>query len=330
MTPPSSLRVLLAPSADLARATLLTEDVRLTVEAEYGAYVAPGSLYTAAHHQPLGSPYAGTHVGGERPSPCNDRAIPSLTEGVILVSHLDLDTVGGCLRAMPGFADLFPQALPPAEPGAMPDVEGSIDATLRIDFWGLAEFIDVRGAHKRGLAREHGFPTSALNQLDAWWAWHKVNTPRFPRDTGTEVTAWMEAAGAVLRRILAGEPGMLLAGVAFRGQEDALNRRTFIEVQGEVLVRTMDSARDFCNHLYATPDGLLCRAVASLNTGTGAVTISLADPVDGVSCRTLVQGLWGPEAGGHDGIAGSPRERTMNREDLQAAVQALDAALQSA
>lgn len=47
-----------------------------------------------------------------------------------------------------------------------------------------------------------------------------------------------------------------------------------------------------------------------------------------VSSRaTILQDLWGPEAGGHDGIAGSPRERRMTEDDLEAAVTALAAKL---
>jgi hypothetical protein len=75
------------------------------VEAEYGSVVIEGTVYTAAHHQPSG-PYVGDHVvPGGRPAPCNDTAIPPVAwdvEGgpVALVSHLDLDTVGGLLRAV--------------------------------------------------------------------------------------------------------------------------------------------------------------------------------------------------------------------------------------
>jgi hypothetical protein len=316
MTTPSSLCVLLAPSATLARTVLETEPVALTVEAEYGAYVAEGSLYTAAHHQPLGSPYAGTHVGGPRSSPCNDEAIPTLTEGVILVSHLDLDTFGGCFRALAEFGDLFPS-----------NHEGPLNA-----FWALAEFIDVRGAHKRGLAHAEGFSMFTLGQLDSWWAWNKANTPRLSRDVVSDVTPLVHAAGEAIRRIFAGEEGMRLAGVAFRGGEDRLNERTFVMTQKGVLVRTAASARDFCNHLYSTPHAheVLYKAVACLNTETGSVMISLADPVEGVSCRQIVQALWGSEAGGHDGIAGSPRERIMGMDDLQAVVDALASALSPA
>ena len=72
--------ILLVPSA--AHARQLT--AQLTVEAEYGAHVWEGTIYTAAHHQKDG-PYAGRHLLAHaatgRPSPCNDPAIPVVEAG---------------------------------------------------------------------------------------------------------------------------------------------------------------------------------------------------------------------------------------------------------
>ena len=58
-----------------------------TVEAEYGERVIEGTVYTLAHH-------SGKYRGC--PAPCefpNQQGF----DGVTLVSHIDLDTVGGCL-----------------------------------------------------------------------------------------------------------------------------------------------------------------------------------------------------------------------------------------
>lgn len=53
----------------------------------------------------------------------------------------------------------------------------------------------------------------------------------------------------------------------------------------------------------------------------------VAAPVPGVSCSELVQELWGPEAGGRDTIAGSPRGRAMTLADANKAVIRLQALL---
>lgn len=329
-------RVLLAPSADLAREVLATRTVVLTVEAEYGSYVAEGRLHTAAHHQPVGSPYAGRHlVQGGRPSPCNSNLVPLLTEedaavgAVVLVSHVDLDTFGGCLRSMGAFQDLFPPKNVDAAALAKVPAEAAAAVTSiwnNVNFWDLAEYVDVRGAHKLGGS---GAGERALRQLYAFWAWSKspAGGPRLPRDQVTDVTDLVVSAGEVLRRIFHDDADLLAAGDAFRAAEDDLNRRTFLRREGDVVVRIAGLSRDFCNHLYTDPHGVPRRAVAALSRESGSVTISLADPVPGVSCRAIVQGLWGPEAGGHEGIAGSPREKDMGEAGLEDAVQALAKAL---
>jgi hypothetical protein len=293
-----------APSAALA-ATLTPT---LTVEAEYGSVVAEGSRYTAAHHQATG-PFAGRHiVAGGRPSPCNDPAIPSVHgDEVVLISHLDLDTVGGVLRATLG------QGHP---------------IFRHTGFWELAEFLDVSGAHKLAAADAD---SDDIRAIYAWWAWAKTGLPRFPRDAVADATAAIDAAGAVLNRILVDlDSGLLLAGDAFRADEAALNARTFVRRDGDVLVRRAEVGGDFCNHLYVDPTGASARAVVCLNTAYRSVTVSLADPdKETVSCRELVQGLWGPEAGGHKGIGGGPREVAFDETHLEAAVYAMVAGLTS-
>jgi len=300
----NKIKILLAPTLELAEHVLGSEYVFLTVEAEYGLHVAEGCLYTAAHHQAAGSPYAGRHVvAGGRPSPCNDGDIPHHGEGAILVSHVDLDTFGGCLRALPGFDGLFG-----------PEGQG---------FWDLAETIDVRGAHK---LPQSGAVAADVSMLRAFWAWSK-GVPRFPRDSVTDVTETVIAAGGALLRILAGDAQLLAEGEAFGAAEAALNARTCAPIAGYRHVLRRSSDGPFCNHLYTTPGGEYFPAVVAHNVETGSVTVSLADPIPGVSCRDLVQALWGTEAGGHAGIAGSPRGRVMTASDFEAAAAALETAI---
>lgn len=308
-----AVRVILAPSAALARQVLEQEDVVVSVEAEYGSFVAEGRLYTAAHHQPSG-PYVGRHVDSEgRPSPCNDREIPHVAEGVILVSHVDLDTFGGCIRAFYGPGELF--------------------GGERASFWDLAEQIDVRGAH-------HLFDLGAspldIARLYAWRAWNKAHPVRPPRDAVLDITDAVSSAEVALAAILderhPRHENLIEAGRVFRLNESQLNRDTYAGIDRYVLVRVAYRDGDFCNHLYRVPapDGVtvpVMPAVVVFNKVRGNITISLADPVPGVSCREIVQALWGPEAGGHDGIAGSPREAVMSEGQVARVVAALNAAL---
>jgi hypothetical protein len=288
------IRTFLAPSLDLA--LTVPAPILVTVEAEYGAVVIEGSLYTAAHHQPAGSPFAGNHiVMGGRPAPCNDEDIPELdsedVSGTILISHLDLDTIGGVLRA-----------------------EGRRGLFLGYkSFWALAGWVDVHGVHKLGLV---GASDQDLWRLNAWWAYSK-GMPRLPRDRVSDVTEIIHAAGDALAGILTGDEVLLAAGDTFRAAEAELNQRTFRHVSdGGIIARVSDRPGDFVSHLYRMPDGSVGEAIVAWNTANGTITVSRSNPSPELSCREMVQGLWGPEAGGHDGIAGSPRGRVMTEADF--------------
>ncbi len=288
------------PNAALAAAT----DAAVTVEAEYGSFVMEGSLYTAAHHQASG-PYAGRHLPGfeetGRPSPCNDTQIPTLSENdIVAISHVDLDTIGGCLRAS-------------GEPEAR-----SLFAPEFAGFWNLAETIDVRGAHH--LDRDHEWAPSLL----AFWSWLRVHRPRFPRNEVVDCSDLIQSAGEALTAILVDcSDDLLRAGQEMADEEASLNAESYVSVIGSSRVIVIRESDSFTNHLYRTPDGRMADAVVARNTTMGSITVSLADPIEGVSCRAIVQGLWGPEAGGHTGIAGSPRGREMSDRDLAACLVAV-------
>ena len=267
-------KIFLAPTWELASEL----QPHLTVEAEYGSRVLEGSRFTAAHHQPKG-PFSSM----EQPAPCNNPEIPRLNDGEsVVVSHLDLDTIGGVGRALG-----HPAMVVPGTKG----------------FWELAEFVDLHGPHM--LTPEAG---SAEDQarLRAFWAWAKVNVPKMPRDEISEVTEACASALNFIQSLLNGkEPSAMAAGRAMEQAEEVLNAESFLRVEKEVVVRKSD---EFTNLLYGHgSEGVMAKGVAALNSKTGAVTISLAAPIPGVSCRDIGQSLWGPEAGGRDGIAGSPR-----------------------
>lgn len=283
----SRVRVLHIPTADLARG--LSKPPAVTVEAEYGDFVLEGSVYTAAHHQKTG-PYAGRHLPGlaqsGRPSPCKDAAVPVVGAGDIAISHIDLDTIGGVLRALGGWEHLF-------------DLH---------EFWALAEFLDVTGPHRLPVGHPY------WREIHAIWAWLQNNRPQLPRDQIMDVKAFMVCAGWALDAILLDSREELLReGDALAAATADLNISSYVANDADVVIRVSDR---FVNHLYARPEGSVARAVVALNTTVGSVTVSFESPVAGVSAREIVQRLWGSDAGGHDGIAGSPRGRVMTEDDL--------------
>lgn len=384
----NNVRVILAPSLQAAQAWIAENGVpAVTVEAEYGATVIEGSRYTAAHHQPAGSPFAGDHViEGGRPSPCVDGDIPELSRparcgpscrcshpggGIVLLSHLDLDSVGGALRALgTDHLGFWPQiVLEEAVYDAASLREIARNLETANSFWALAARVDVRGPHRAAeIAANLPQGAAALRALRAWWAWSRSpeGLPRIDgRGGAVDVTEAIERARSALWKILgyvvnSPDEGLLEAGDRFAAEEYELDRQSFVDWRGHfggcypssaVILRR---SAQFVNHLYTGPwvvvycDGCgspstvhssveccgsrggtpgnttreVAGGVVALNTDTGAVTISLESPVPGVSCRAIVQSLWGPDAGGHDGIAGSPRGQVMTWAD---AVQAADA-----
>jgi hypothetical protein len=291
---------------------LLWAEPHLTVEAEYGTTVVEGKAYTAAHHQPAGSKYAGDHVvTGGRPSPCVDKSIPVLDPGegawVIGISHLDLDTIGGVLRALPAAADIFS----PAHDG----------------FWALAAFLDVSGAHKMALAKA---AEEDVERIYGWMAYSK-QIPRLPLNVLTDATELVLGCLPVLRALLADDAELLEAGRVFRDKERELNEASFeYMTDDDVILRVAPGERDFVNHLYTAPDGTLGVAVVTHNKHVGTITVSLESAIPGVSCLDVVQGLWGDFAGGHPGIAGSPRGQIMSEDDVSDCVDALETAIKRA
>jgi hypothetical protein len=272
------MKVLLSSNPDNLRTELAKYKLTATVEAEYGDVVVEGSVLTLAHHGPR----------KHHPPPCLRDNNPVELDAIGL-SHLDLDALGGILSLT----------------GQKP---------MAYNFWQLAGWVDVTGPHKLTQAPEDFITVSNTEALYAWWAWVAKHRVYPPRDGSVrDVTEDVQEAEGVLHRILRKRDEELLQeGEEFRENEKELNEASMVEAIGPVLVRSSDQ---FVNHLYVTPNGGIYKAVVALKKETGEITISLADPIEGVSCVELAQEQWGSEAGGHVGIAGGPRSGGFKLED---------------
>lgn len=298
-------RVILAPTVELAR----NVNADVSVEAEYGATVIEGSIITLAHHQKEGE-YS---QKGGAPAPCDSHDIihahaaalrarlAMKGELVILVSHLDLDTLGGIAHLQSEVSDM-----------------GQDTPIVASNFWRLVAFVDVNGPHKTSLSA-HATPEN-VRVLNACHAALRGKT-RIPQNEISDVTVIVDQAIALINEALCGNENLLSDGDMLADENERQARSSLVEERASgVVVRCYNG---FVNHLYG-PNG---RAVVAFSTGTGAVTVSLADPVLGVSCRELMQDLFGPDAGGHDGIAGSPRGARMTMAQWWDAVEAMELAL---
>lgn len=250
----------------------------VTVEAEYGVDVVEGTLLTLAHHGPRASNQA----------PClAQNGIAGNPEMIdaIGISHLDLDALGGIMAVM----------------ARKPDIES---------FWELSAYEDLHGRHKLPL-----FPASEedLARLYAFKAWSERNRISLASDSANDVSEKVKDAVDIILRIFSEDESLLKVGQAFKFAEDELNSNSFVEEKNGVIIRNSNQS---VNYLYITPLGKISRAVVAFNPAQGSITISLADPVTGVSCEETAREVWGPEAGGRSGIAGSPRGKRMGLDDL--------------
>ena len=246
-----------------------------TVEAEYGDRLIEGTILSLAHH---GS-------RSDNPAPCNAVVEVNGVEA-IGISHLDLDTVGGIAAIL----------------GTKPDMPS---------FWDLAAFVDVNGVHKLS---EAGASDEDLGMLYGWYAWSAKNRYFPPRDGSVaDATEFVQGAISAITAILDGDEGLLADGEAFKSNEAKVNKESFIEMAKYGVIVRVSSA--FVNHLYTSPSGEVGEAVVSYNTVTGAVTVSYADAGPRSAVKVIQEAFPDKDedgnllAGGHAGIAGSPRGR---------------------
>lgn len=279
-----------------------------TVEAEFGDHCVDGKLATLAHHGPR----------SYNPPPCSNENVPTLPEGSSVgLSHMDLDTIGGLLRLA----------------GYVPT--GVVERA----FWMLAGLLDLRGFHCLSQCvrdvddqlRSKNDPTAKMDivvhMINAYHAWAEKNRVFPPRDgSAMSVTEQVVKATTALQKIFASDEALMNDGIAFAAREAELNNSSYMYTETSangcaVVVR--HSKEGFTNHLYTDPSGEVCQVVIALRDDFGSITVSRAADDVPLNCQDIVQALWGSEAGGHDGIAGSPRGDKMTLKDIRKATQAV-------
>lgn len=278
------MRILMSNNPDNLRAKLAEFSATATVEAEFGNTVVEGSVKTLAHHA----------IGWRHfTAPCNRDFDPPDHVDAIGVSHFDLDCLGGVLAVM----------------GRKPEAP---------EFWAVAAWVDTRGPQR---VTEHpDCIREVMDELNAFWAWSQRNRLFPPRDGSVQdVTDFFEDAARNLKKILNGDTALIRQGKQWADSMQSLNAQTFRDVQSwinglDVIIRVTPGP--FVNSMYNTPDGRACDAVIALNELSGAITLSFERSGLGDACE-IMQRVFGPEAGGHVGIAGTPRDKTFTFEDIK-------------
>lgn len=250
-----------------------------TVEAEYGDECLEGTMVTLAHHGPRSN----------NPAPCNTPDVPELPPfATVVVSHIDLDTLGGIYA-----------------------LQGRKPEDYR--FWEAAEMIDVKGAH-----HIHELDKDIQDKLNAYYAYNN-GQPRQRYTEAIDVTKQIDDTYNVVNAIVDindPEHDKLITA----GKEWAQTREKEVEdqlVYENKDVRVFDTNGIFCAASYFSPNqNTICPATVTYNEKFKSITLAFEDGGKQLNAKEIVQELWGPEAGGREGIAGSPRNVEMTKNDL--------------
>lgn len=273
------VRVYLATTLEQAQEAVRKLNIVATVEAECGDSVVKGRKVTLAHH--------GSRSGN--PAPCNTIVSPLNGSGDILISHIDLDTMGGIMALL---------GQKPRDP----------------EFWAAAEYIDVHGPHHL-----HELTDTVQDKLNAYYAFNAAQY--YTRYTGVaDVTHTVIDYGRAIVKIVHGDREMIEAGRRWAEKTKAEIEACLLYEDECVRVFKGDV---FCSSSYYSPARqTVVPSIVSYNIRNNAITVSFAEPSSHLSARRLAQALWGLEAGGRDGIAGSPRGAIMTDADLSNAAYA--------
>lgn len=290
------MKILLSNNAEALRVSNPTH----AVEAEFGDDCVEGSILTLAHHGPRAN----------NPPPClvdvegcykqieerfGERDAVGEADYVIAVSHVDLDTLGG-LMAILGCK------CGPAS------------------FWEAAGGVDVMGPHRLPQIMNE-LPEECRKDLDtwlhAWWAWSQENRGPRASEVAEDISPYVGECILALTDIFNNDQDLLQKGEEFKNKTESLEHESFLVQFNNAVIGRIAPA--FVNHLYCHGN-TVAEVVVAFNPENGTVTVSRENDQVPVNCRDLVQALWGPEAGGHPGIAGSPRNRKMMEKDFEEAL----------
>lgn len=278
-------KVILCPTYQIASQQPQPE---YSVEAEYGREYIEGKYETLVHHDNRSN----------NPAPCNTD-VKSYEDigGVVMLSHIDIDSVGG-IMAITG------------------------DKIEDHDFWAGAELIDVKGPHHM-----YELPVEVVEKLNAIYAWEderaKSRNHEKKELVVKDVTEVIKDYYEFFGKVLGPYPDKALIEA---GRKYALEIERNVEdkcVSESEFIRAFKTDGVFCNgNYYSKTWSRIIPCTVSFNTSMNSITVAFEDggrEQGGLlSAKEIVQELWGKEAGGRDGIAGSPRGQEMTEDDFNA------------
>lgn len=278
------MKVILCNSLSAAEKFAAENKVSASVEAEYGNFTIEGREITLAHH--------GANRGNI--CPCLNKVELRDDDAVIIISHIDMDTIGGVLSLVGGKPEICK------------------------DFWNIVAFVDLNGPHKLQLRHFETFDVVDKQTIEVLWSCFKYIEENVPRFTGKDLIVDVTQVFMDLHRFL--------IDVSQNLDKYAEEGRIWNKIKGDEIDQYLVSGNEhlrvfaapfFANGAYYSK--ILKRivpAVVNLNPTVGSITLSFEDGGEKFNAAAIMREFFGPEAGGHAGIAGSPRGVIYNMDDL--------------
>ena len=272
-----NFKVILCPNTKSIEETMQERKPEATVKVKSMGKTMQGTEIT------LGSTERGTV-----PPACR-AVVKSLEKGTILISSLDLDTIGGVL-AITG------------------------DKPKDTEFWKAIAYLDINGTHN--LYKLSQDVQDKVNVLLAWQAFQ----PHMKYDKPTNVTSII-AQGANILKATLDERHPKHDAVIQKGKEWAKINTQAIESQ---LVDETPTLRTFitngipcANAFYSPTQNQVVSATLTLDKETNRITIATLDGNSTFSARDIAKQLWGSRVDGDEILAMSPCNEEMTEEDLE-------------
>lgn len=214
------------------------------------------------------------------PAPCNTKVSVLPEDSTILLSHFDADSLGGVLSLM----------------GKKPEIEG---------LWEAVEYIDIHGEHRLHELSQR--EQELYNSLRAMLPF--IRSFNEKEDITQQILELIPRINKVdsLEAIQKGrERQEKIEAIAQEAlQFENRNIRAFIS----------DSFG--LNAQYYSPNiKAVAHATIFYSTKNQSITIAFEDGGKRFQANAIVKELWGPEAGGHAGIAGTPRTHNWSEAKL--------------
>jgi hypothetical protein len=267
------IKILLSPTVEEARKV----NADVTIEAEYGKKTIKGKLYTSAHH--------GENAGNK--APCIDINLYTLLSNdelediIILISHIDLDTILGLMNLL--------------------GLSQEVDAGWA-HFCEAAAFIDVNGIHR---INDIKVDILTRQRLNAYYYWNFIQGRKERITETTDVIEQIKKAAKAINSIVF-EDKLIEEGKKWAKEREAEVESKLYEENEKY--RIFNTDKIFCGgEYYSKTLEKIIPAIISYNQQYKSITLSFEDGGKEINAVTIMQELFGSEAGGRSGIAGTPR-----------------------